>query len=96
MEEKDPYSTLGFKINRLSCELFDFSFTTTKKSVENLSKTIAWNLPSSVIYYASVRLMKYATQGNSSEYNDQISELTCIDALARWANRYMLWWVLEE
>ena len=47
-----------------------------------ISQKIAQMLPHSVVYWAAVRLMANATQG---EYSKQVvPELTCLDALKRW------------
>lgn len=49
---------------------------------EKIVQFIAWHLPRSVVYWCSIRLLAYATQG---EYSDQVvPELYAMDALKRW------------
>lgn len=43
---------------------------------------VAWRLPKKLVYWAVIRLMAYATQG---DYSGQVvPELTAMDALQRW------------
>jgi hypothetical protein len=49
---------------------------------ENIQTWIAWRAPRWLVYWCSIRLMAYATQG---EYSDQVvPDLTAMDALKRW------------
>lgn len=49
---------------------------------EKLQMFVAWRLPRWLVYWASVRLMVYATSGRHSA--TIVPELTGMDALARW------------
>jgi len=43
---------------------------------------VAWNMPKKLAYWASIRVMSYATVG---KYSSQIvPDLTATDALKRW------------
>jgi len=45
-------------------------------------RRLAWAMPKKLVYWASIRLMAHATQG---EYSNQIvPDLTAMDALKRW------------
>jgi hypothetical protein len=49
---------------------------------EKITIWIAWRLPSYLVYWCSLRLIAYATQG---EYgNTIVPELSAMDALKRW------------
>ena len=43
---------------------------------------LAWLLPESLVYFVSIRLLANATQGKYS--NQNVSNLTAMDALKRW------------
>ena len=49
---------------------------------EKLLIFIAWHLPKSVVYWCSIRLGAYATQGNYE--NQVVPDLLFMDALKRW------------
>jgi len=50
--------------------------------VEKILFWLAWRLPKKLVYFAAMRLIAFATQG---EYgNTVVSELTAMDAVGRW------------
>lgn len=49
---------------------------------EKMLFKIAWLLPKKLVYFCAIRLMSNATVGKYS--NQEVPELTVIDALKRW------------
>jgi len=49
---------------------------------EKVIMAIVWKLPKSLIYWASIRLIAWATTGKYG--NTIVPELTAMDALGRW------------
>jgi hypothetical protein len=49
---------------------------------EKLIRRIAWILPKSIVYWASIRMIAHATQGEYS--NEIVPELGAMQALGRW------------
>ena len=49
---------------------------------EKIQMFIAWKIPKWLVYWASIRLVAYATQGNYS--NTIVPDLSAMDALKRW------------
>lgn len=47
---------------------------------------LAWKAPKRLIYWASIRLMVYATTGKHSY--QIVPELTAVDALRRWEGHF--------
>ena len=47
---------------------------------------LAWKLPRKVVYWAAIRLMAHATQGQYS--STIVPELTVMDALQRWGGEF--------
>ena len=43
---------------------------------------LAWKLPRQLAYWAALRVIAYATQGDYSDTD--VSELTAMDSLKRW------------
>lgn len=50
--------------------------------MEKLVRWVAWKLPKPIVYWASIRLIAHATQGQFS--NQEVPALGAMDALARW------------
>ena len=49
---------------------------------ERFWRWVAWMLPSGLVYWAAIRLIANATQG---EYGNQIiGDLTALDAIGKW------------
>lgn len=56
-----------------------------KSKMENFLVTVAWKLPKDLVYWATIRLVVNATEG---EYSDTVvTELTMNDALTRWTEK---------
>lgn len=51
--------------------------------MEKLTMWLAWRLPHKLVYWAAIRLMAHATQGQYS--NTEVPSLTVMDALKRWS-----------
>lgn len=50
--------------------------------VEKVVRWVAWHLPKDVVYWATIRLIAFATSG---EYSNQVvPELGAMEALHRW------------
>ena len=49
---------------------------------EKLFRAIIWSLPKQVIYWASIRMIAYATGGKYG--HTIVPELSAMDALGRW------------
>jgi len=54
----------------------------TGKWLEKLQMWVAYKMPRWLVYWASVRLMSYATTGKFA--TTVVPELTAMDALKRW------------
>jgi hypothetical protein len=52
---------------------------------ERILIRIAWALPSGLVYWAAIRLIAHATQGQHER--TVVPELTAMDALRRWGER---------
>jgi hypothetical protein len=49
---------------------------------EHVTIKAAWLLPRSIAYWAAIRVMAHASQGQWS--NQNVPDLTAVDALKRW------------
>lgn len=49
---------------------------------ERIMMWIAWHLPKTLVYWCSIRMIAYATQGEYS--NQEVPALGAMDALHRW------------
>lgn len=52
------------------------------KIAERFWMKLAWILPRSLVYFASIRLVAFATMGRYG--NTVVPELTAMDAIQRW------------
>lgn len=53
---------------------------------EKIQMKIAWLMPKWLVKWCVIRLMPHATQGKYR--NQNVPELTCIQALKRWGKEY--------
>lgn len=64
---------------RIALWRYDHSRT---KLTERLATWLAWRMPRKVAYWASIRVMAHATQGQYG--HQEVPALLAVDALKRW------------
>jgi len=55
------------------------------RTQEKVWHKLAWFLPDKLIYWASIRMIAYATQGKYG--NTIVPDLTAMDAIGRWEKK---------